>query len=284
MLHFYNIFHHVFSGCWGEGPFLSAYIYIAKMKMLTSMAYRFDFFTSFLTQAVLMVSWVFLWKAAFATQDVVGGVTESEMLQYAIVSMLLSTFYQRGVQNTINNKVREGEVAVDLFHPISVLGTYLAQDIGAAVNSFFILSLPLALISVFLLNIPLAVGGGTFLLFLACCLLSFAIQWILSALIGIISFWLVELGNLGLAKDAVVAILSGSIVPLWFFPESIQNISRFLPFKYIFQAPISIFVGKMPADELIPTFVIQAVWVLAFSLILMFAWGKAKKKVVIQGG
>ena len=263
---------------------MAAYIYLAKMKILTSMAYRFDFLTGFLTNTVLLLSMVFLWKTAFVSTDVVAGVTENDMLRYSIISMLLGTFYQRGVQNTINGKVRHGEVAVDLFHPVNLLGTYLAEDIGTAISSFVTLSLPLGIISVFVLRISLAIEPMRFLLFAMSAVLSFALLWILSAITGLISFWLVEYGNMGLAKDAVITILSGSVVPIWFFPESLQFASKFMPFIYIYQAPISIYIGKMPGDEIPLTLGVQAIWVLLFFALMQLTWSRAKRRVVVQGG
>jgi ABC-type uncharacterized transport system permease subunit len=52
---------------------------------------------------------------------------------------------------------------------------------------------------------------------------------LLSALTGMITFWAMYLGRLGVVKDVLVNILSGMLIPIWFFPPF--SAGRFLPFQ-----------------------------------------------------
>ena len=106
----------------------------------------------------------------------------------------------------------------------------------------------------------------------------------MSAMVGLVSFWVAELGNLGMVKDAIVRVLSGSLVPLWFFPSSVQRVSQWLPFQYTYQTPIGIYIGIMPAGDAIKAIGIQAAWVVVLSLLLAWIWKHARGKVMVQGG
>jgi ABC-2 type transport system permease protein len=123
-----------------------------------------------------------------------------------------------------------------------------------------------------------------FLLFIPSCLLSYGILWLLSALVGLIAFWVMELGNMGIVKDSIVRVLSGSIVPLWFFPESVQNVSKFLPFQYTFQTPLGIYIGETGPAAALSSMAVQAVWIGILFLLLAAFWKKTKTKTLIQGG
>ena len=40
-----------------------------------------------------------------------------------------------------------------------------------------------------------------------------------------------------------IRFLSGALVPMWVFPESLQIVSRYLPFEYIYYGPITVLIG-----------------------------------------
>ncbi len=144
--------------------------------------------------------------------------------------------------------------------------------------------LPLFLLASIFFQVPLPISFTSFLLFMPSCVLSYAILWLLSAIIGLVSFWVMELGNLGMAKDSIVRILSGSIIPLWFFPSSVQTISKFLPFQYTYQTPLAIYIGEISLIDAWKSMGIQFVWIAVLFGFLYVIWNNAKKKTLIQGG
>jgi ABC-2 type transport system permease protein len=262
---------------------LQAYWYIAKMRILTTLAYRFEVFAAVGSQLILMLASVFIWETAYS-----GGNSNSiqlnQIVTYTIISILLSSVFICDVQDTIYHKVREGQIVVDFYRPITLLGCYLADDLGTMMSSVVNKVVPLFLLASLFFNVPLPSSFLSFLLFIPSCLLSYAILWLLSALVGLISFWFMELGNMGMVKDSIVRILSGSIVPLWFFPSSVQTISKFLPFQYTYQTPLAIYIGEITPLEAMKAMCIQLVWIALLYALLYAVWNKAKKKTLIQGG
>jgi ABC-2 type transport system permease protein len=262
---------------------LQAYWYIAKMRILTTLAYRFEVFAAVGSQLILMLASVFIWETAYS-----GGNSNSiqlnQIVTYTIISILLSSVFICDVQDTIYHKVREGKIVVDFYRPITLLGCYLADDLGTMMSSVVNKVLPLFLLASLFFKIPLPSSFLSFLLFIPSCLLSYAILWLLSALVGLISFWFMELGNMGMVKDSIVRILSGSIVPLWFFPSSVQTISKFLPFQYTYQTPLAIYIGEITPLEAMKAMCIQLFWITLLYALLYAVWNKAKKKTLIQGG
>jgi len=263
---------------------MSAYYYLAKMKILVSLAYRFEVFINLGTNLILMVASTFLWRAAYKGVDTVAGVNESQMITYAMVSILITSFYNINVQYTLYRRIRQGDIAIDFFRPIKLLLCYFAEDIGQSISSVVNKLLPLLVIMSAFIQIPAPAGFTAGLLFVLSTAMSFVILWLISALIGVLCFWFVELGNIDIIKDGILFLLSGRIIPLWLFPENIQNILKFLPFQYIYQTPLSIFIGQLPLEQAGFTLLIQFTWIVILMLLLCFAWSKARKHISIQGG
>jgi len=266
---------------------MSAYGYLVKMRILTTLAYRFDVFASILSNLVILIASVFLWKTAYAGDHGAGagaGVNEHQMIVYSIVSALLGSLFITDVQNTINQRVREGDISVDMLKPMPMLGYFLAQDIGSVVSALLNRSLPMLLFVAVFFVMPAPAGFSAFLLFLLSALLAYAILWLLSALVGMTAFWVMELGNMGIVKDLIVRVLSGSLVPLWWFPHWMQEVSRYLPFQYTYQTPLGIYIGRTGPSEAFFAMGIQAVWIALLVLLLYAVWSKAKRKTEVQGG
>lgn len=263
---------------------MSAYFYFIKLKILSALTYRFEFFASIGTNLITMFASVFLWKTVYRGFDTVSGVTEAHMVTYAIVSILLGSIFSYNIENTINGRIREGQIATDFMRPLNLLLSWFSEDIGESVTFIIIRYIPLLIIASVIFQPSLPENLSSALLFIPSCMLSFGILWLLSALAGMMAFWYVELGNIGLVKESVMRILSGSIVPLWFFPKSIQKISAYLPFQYTYQTPLGIYIGKITMVQAMNSMLIQAFWVIILLFILHRVWKKAKRHVMVQGG
>ncbi|MFD2614338.1 ABC transporter permease [Paenibacillus gansuensis] len=263
---------------------LQAYWYITKMRMLTNLAYRFEVFTSVGTNMILLVASVFLWRSAYEGIDQVRSTSLTELVTYTVLGILLASIFVCDVQNTIYYKIREGQIVTDFYRPIPLLASYLADDLGSAFSALLNRVVPLFVFASLLFGPPLPASWNHLLLFIPCCLLSYAILWLLSAIVGLAAFWVMELGNLGMVKDSIVRVLSGSLVPLWFFPEWIQNISVYLPFQYTYQAPLSIYIGTVSFPKALQGMAVQCFWIVLLFGILAWAWKHTKSKTLIQGG
>ena len=263
---------------------LHAYWYMTKMRILANLAYRFEVFASVGTNLVLMVASIFLWKAAYGGIGQVNSLQLHDLTTYTILSILLSSIFVCDVQDTIYGKMRQGQIVTDFYRPIPLLACYLADDLGSALSNIANRVLPLFLFASLFFGIPLPASLTGFLLFIPSCLFSYAILWLLSALVGLVAFWVMELGNMGMVKDSIVRVLSGSIVPLWFFPEGIRNLSKFLPFQYTYQTPLGIYIGETGPGEALAAMAVQAVWTLLLFVLLTIFWKKTKTKTLIQGG
>ncbi len=252
--------------------------------MLTNLAYRFEVFAAVGTNIILLVASVFLWQAAYVGIDQVQSMKLDDLITYTVLSILLASVFICNVQDTIYYKIREGQIVTDFYRPIPLLASYLADDLGSAISAFVNRMLPLFLFAAIVFGPPLPASWMHLVLFIPCCLLSYALLWLLSALVGLAAFWVMELGNLGIVKDSIVRVLSGSLVPLWFFPETIQRISVFLPFQYTYQAPISIYIGAVSLTQALQGMAVQCFWIVLFALLLSWAWKRTKTKTLIQGG
>jgi len=261
-----------------------AYSYMIKIKLLLALSYRFEFFTALFSRFILLFVMAFFWKAAYNGLDVVEMVNERQMLTYSVISMIMSGVFSISVESSIRNRVRKGDVAVDFIKPVNIFLMYLSEDVGSSVTEIVKTAIPVLICSALFIVIPAPSSFLNFILFLASSLLSYSILWLISAIFGLFYFWVIDLGPIGAVKDYLIAILSGAFIPIWFFPQTIQTILKYLPFTYTYQHPLKIYIGRATVEEALIGMGIQLLWVLIFFVSFKLLKKRVEKNILVQGG
>lgn len=261
-----------------------AYLYKLKLQMQVYLTYRFEVFATIVTRFILILANVFLWNCVYANQTEISGVGREQMITYSLLSSCIGVMYQCNVHTSLNSDVRQGNVAVLLMRPFHLLGSYFAEDIGTIIVKAFTVSLPVFLIGLIFLPVQPAPSVSALLMVFGSYLLGLVILWLLSALVGMFTFVTMELGNMGVVKDTIVAILSGSMIPIWFFPDRFERALMMTPFPYTYQTPLGLYIGQITVPEGLGQMGIQILWVAVLGTLVSLAWRKAQNKVLIQGG
>ena len=260
------------------------YFYVMKLQIIKSMTYEFHVYGNILMQTVIMITSSFFWKALYRNQSVKNGVDADSMLSYIIVSSMLSVLFTTNVERRIQTSVEKGTVATDMMKPVNLFGIYFAEDIGNVLALMLQNMLPIFLIGSLLIKMPVIANLADLPLFLAATAESFLINWLIAALFGMIAFRAININALIQVKRHLLRLLSGSIIPLWFFPPVLSGILSSLPFVYIYQLPLSIFIGKGDRREQLLQMGIQTVWLTVLTIAFLFVQKRITKRISVQGG
>lgn len=260
------------------------YFYIIKTQIIKSMTYEFNVYGNIIMQTIIMITSGYFWKALYKDQSVVGGVDAESMLTYIIISSTLSVFLITNVERRIEQSVQKGTVATDMIKPVNLFLMYFAEDIGSVIALIFQNMIPILLIGSLLIRVPVMADIRLLPLFIVSVFLSFLINWLLAALFGMIAFKAVDITALIQVKKHLLRLLSGSIIPIWFFPEGVEKVLNALPFVYIYQLPLGIYIGRGTQSEHIAGIKIQFLWLVLLSVLFYFVQNKATRKVMVQGG
>lgn len=263
---------------------LKVYFYVYRLQILKSLAYKFDVYGNIIMQTIIMIATAFFWKALFKNADSMGGVTVDTMLSYTVVSSMVSVVLTTNVEWRITESVRKGTIAIDMVRPVNIFKVFFAENLGSVTALIFQNLLPIFVIGSLLIKPPVPGSVHDGILFIISLILAFMINWYIAVIFGMWAFKIIEMTALIQVKKHLLRLLSGSMVPIWFFPGWIRGILECLPFMYIYQMPISIYVGQYTKESLVKGLIIQLMWVVALYLIKSFLEKRATKSVMIQGG
>lgn len=261
-----------------------AYLYVYKTQIQKTIAYRFDVYGNIFMQCIIMFASAFFWRALYRGVDTVQGIGVENMLVYTVVSSMMAVLFTTGVENRVIRSVEKGTVAMDMLRPINLFGIYFFEDLGNITALFFQNLLPIFLIGSICIAVPKPVSIGAFLLFFVSFVMAFFINWLSAVCFAMWAFTAINMEPMVQVKKHLIRLLSGSIIPMWFFPEWLSNILNVLPFVYIYQLPLDIYIGKTDAAGAAPRLCIQCAWVCILFGLFCILQKRVTRKVMVQGG
>lgn len=214
----------------------------------------------------------------------VAGYDRQTALAFVFTSQALLAPVQVFPWTELTDRIRTGDVAIDLARPVSLLGQYLYGDLGRAASTVLPNMLPpvVAGLAVFGWFLPLT--PGPYLAGAPAVLLAVLVSFGCRFLVSLAAFWIIETRGVLRMYGIVSAILSGVIVPVTWFPDWLYTLARWTPFPSFVQVPADIVAGRVTGWTALGQLGVQAAWaglLLAACTVLL---RRATRHLVVQGG
>ena len=130
-----------------------------------------------------------IWKAVIAPGEQTHGLDQNLMVNYAVFATLIKVTVVKS-RDFIGQRVRTGEIAVDLTKPFSLPLITLADSVGSWMFQMFSRAIPLLLFAVYAFDLKYPVGLDLY--FVVSYILSFFIFHSLLFILGTASFYITE--------------------------------------------------------------------------------------------
>ena len=205
------------------------------------------------------VTYVWLGQALYATLAIQGGGFEIELME----------------------RIRTGEVAIDLYRPADLQLWWLASDMGRSLFQLLGRGVIPFVFGMLAFSVELPVSPLRWAAFLVTVVLAMVVSFGIRYVVALTAFWMLD-GTGALQTLMITGMFcSGMVLPLNVFPGVLGEVVRALPWSALLQRPADVLMGEagLPA-----TFAFQAVWA-----VVLLAGGRllqsaATRRVVVQGG
>lgn len=254
-----------------------------KTEFSKAFAYRAESITGIINAVVMIFVNIYIWKAIYEAEEQISGIQLQMIITYIILSFAIQTIFTME-EYVIQQKVRTGLITSDLLKPINFNLYLFSTNLGNILFKFVFQLIPVILISVIFFKMLPPFNSTMGLLFILSLILGFLILYNLNYIIWISAFWFNKIFSLVTIKNSFVLLFSGALIPLWFLPKQLLDVIELTPFKSIYFVPIAIYLGQIPEDEIMISFIKQIVWMAILFLAGQILWHKAKKQLVVQGG
>jgi ABC-2 type transport system permease protein len=251
----------------------------------TQLAYRGQVWAQAFGYFIHISAKVAIWTAVFAGLASVDGITLPQMVTYAVVagSVDVAWHWEEYVRK-VGEQIRSGDLVVYLLKPLRYPFMLFSSECGNLGFGFAVLVAPVTIVSALLYGLVPAASPMHGVLFVALWVVAFLILFLLATIAGLLSFWLMTAFALEWILTAMLAILSGRIVPLWFFPEGAAAVLKMLPFAWIAFYPTAVYLGEIDVAGALGLLGLGLAWVAALTGIVALLWARASRHLTVQGG
>lgn len=260
------------------------YYGFARVAFLKILAYRLRYFTGIITYFINVSVYYFIWSAIYSSSKTVAGYDLAQMVTYVAVGWIIRSFYFNNVDREMATEVLEGKIAQSLIRPVDTQWMYIAQTVGEACFRAVLFTVPIALVLVLFYPVRPPPSVSAAVLFLLSSILALVIFTLINFFVGTLALHIYSIVGVIRAKYFVVEFFSGLLIPLTFFPKSLQRVMFYLPFPYISFTPLQLYLGKEQGWDAWRSLGAQVLWVILLYWGGRAAWRFATRRLSIQGG
>lgn len=279
---------HVLSARPAGSRSLSVHAAVYARGLRRHSTYRAATLAGVLTNSVFGAINALVLLALFSARPEINGYGATDAVTQVFIGQALIgvTLILSGPSLDLSERIRSGDVALDLLRPVPLQSWWLAQDLGRATFAFVWRGLPTFAVGALLFDLavprdPLRWAALAVSLGLVA-VLAFAMRY-LYALAG---FWIIDTRGVWTLAGFIGPVAAGMLLPLALFPAPVADMLRLLPWASLVQIPAELYLGKetLPGGSVLGGLALQAWW--AGALLASGAWAsrRATRKVVVQGG
>jgi ABC-2 type transport system permease protein len=240
-------------------------------------------FTNTVFGFILAFTFIAMWNE----RPQLGGYDQSQALTFVWTGQALlaaAALMGGGFQDEFHERVRNGDVAVDLYRPVDLQLWWLASDLGRAAFQLLGRGIVPMIVGALAFELALPVSPGVWLLFLVSAGVGTVVSFALRYLFALCGFWLLDAAGLSALSVLLSVFFSGMLLPLTVFPGALGEIVRWLPWAATLQVPADVLLGARQGGAVATGLAFQAGWALALLGAGRLLQAAATRKVVVQGG
>lgn len=234
-------------------------------------AYKVDFILSMAADMVFFFINLIIWQTIYSTGDIssINNYSLTNTITYFFITSLI---FRLDVSNFLylGYSIWDGYFTNDLVKPWYVK---LADPIMCYADLLlnFLLYIPLMLFMlVFAHDFVILPGAMQIIYFVITMLLAILFSMMINLSLHSLTFyWGDQENNLGIV-NYIIAFLAGGFLPLAFLPEKMGKVLEVLPFRFLFDVPINVYLGKIGTSELLGIWGQMIIWIMFFYIIFHY--------------
>jgi ABC-2 type transport system permease protein len=222
--------------------------------------------------------------AITAHGGILGGYDEITGVTYVWIGQALLGPIYFNTWTELSDRIRTGDVAVDLVRPFDLQIQLLASDLGRAAYQFLPRGLPPLIVGALVTGVALPSVPAPYLFGLVSSILAVAVSFAARWLVNLVAFWLLDLRGPMALYSVALNVLGGLVVPVHWFPSWLATLAACTPFPAMMQQPVDVLMGKVSGWAAVTTLAGQAAWFASLMIGGHLVYRLGARKLVVQGG
>ena len=264
---------------------MHTYVELAKAEFRRYSTYRAATLAGIFTNSVFgFIRLGVLLAAIAAAGGTLGGYGPQEASTYVWLGQAFLAPVAMYAWSDLADRVRTGEIAVDLARPLDLQLSWWVRDLGRAAFALPTRGLAPLLVGALTVGVALSETWTSYPLGLVSLLLGVSVSFLCRYGMNLVAFWTLDVKGFLNLYILVLGLLSGFYLPVHVFPGWLQALAFASPFPAMFQAPIDVMSGRVIGPAAWQVIAGQAGWVIGLIVLTRVVLWRATRRLVVQGG
>ncbi len=248
-------------------------------------SFRAQFWFKLFGGVLNVVARVSIWQAVLSHGAASTDISLQQMITYSILgATMFSTWDANQILREIGADIRSGDVVSQLMRPYSYPVSLFARQVGVRGHEMLTVGIPVFILMSAIYGVQPPASLGHAALFVIAIGLSLVLLFTISIAVSMIGFWVMDMLSLEWLLRGTLALFSGGLVPLWFYPDALVSSVLYLPFAWITFYPLAIYLGELDLAASALHLFYGAIWAVLLIAIVGLMWRAACRRMVVQGG
>jgi ABC-2 type transport system permease protein len=221
---------------------------------------------------------------AVAAGGTAGGWDQTELVTFAFLTQGMINVSQAFGDPELADRVRSGDVVVDLYRPVDLQMWWLAASLGRAAFTTLARGVPPIVLGALVFDIRLITTPVLIVAAAASVVLASIVGFAFRFIVNVTTFWLLDNRGIDALATMVVSFFGGLLLPIVLFPTWLEQLARLLPFAAMVQFPAEVMMGVHTGAGVVQVLALQVMWAAASLGVGRLVLAAASRKVVLQGG
>lgn len=260
------------------------YIAIINARLRALLQYRAAAAAGVVTQ----VFWGLIRSAIFAAfyHSAKGPqpMTLPEVITYVWLGQATLVLQPWNIDTDISQMIRSGNVAYELLRPVDLYTLWFVRSLAMRTAPTLLRAVPIFILSGLFFGLSAPASIWSFAAWIAAITGAVLLSTALTALFTVMQLWTISGDGLFRFSSIIIYVLSGLVIPLPLFPDWMQGIINFLPFRGIVDTPSRLYIGNIAPVGILSVFAQQIIWTAVFIILGRLLLARGMRRVVVQGG
>ena len=213
-----------------------------------------------------------VWSAVAQNQGgVVNGYTISSFAAYFIAAMLVNYLTDTWVFWEFEWRIRKGMFSSSLLKPVHPVHGDVAGNLAYKIVMLFVI-VPVTLLLIVLFHPVFHLNWWHAPLLIVALIQAYVVRFSIEWTLAMVAFWTTRVSVLNQLYVALLLFLSGQLVPLTFFPASVQVVASILPFRSMVAFPVELALGMLSLNDILGGLAVQSIWAVLSVALLVVVW------------
>ncbi len=268
------------------------YLAVLSARFRVLLQYRAAALAGFATQLFWGAVRLMILGAFFEGNHAASPMSFAQIAAYVWLGQALLGLLPWNVDAELQEKMTTGAVAYELLRPLDLYAFWYARTVALRTATTFMRMIPMIVVAGFVLPLiglhawalPPPASGLAAMYFVMSLGATVMLAAAITNLMHIALIWTLSGRGFNTLMVGVVTIFSGLVVPLPLFPDWLQPLLYWQPFRGLADVPFRIYSGNIQPHAALFEIALQCAWATVIGAGGYALMAGAKSHIVVQGG